>query len=492
MLRRIDLFCKLVSPATIGFVLEYGGINGSSLPFYATVYVAIWNILSFFVEYVLIWCVYKLLPTLAVKTYRRRASERLEFIGEEEKGGGGGGNGNGAERADRVDDEENENNDDQGTTVLHYEMAHHTRRQRKQQALRWARRACVKLLSPYYTIKNGWRTYIKQDIARVGFAMAALYLTVLGFSGVTSTYFLTQGLTNDLIGVFYGLGGVVGILGTLVYPHLRRRIGTVRTGLFGLCSQVTMLLVSGVGVFIPSANDQGSTSSAGYYSANCSQEVGNDTINGNASNYSFSGEFGGGEGGGGGGGIGVGVILVVVGVIGARFGLWMFDLSVSQLVQERVVEEERGVVSGVMSSMNSNMDMLHYILVIIAPRPQDFRYLALVSVVMVTSGLLMYASYVHKVRGHLFHFSKLCRCFGVKGGSARNRRHKHSTRGGGGAASDDTTTLVNPYMEEEGEEEEEEGGGGEGERGEEPEVGGAEAGQDMDGVASGDGVNLPV
>ena len=42
------------------------------------------------------------------------------------------------------------------------------------------------------TLKNGWRIYIRQDIALVGFAMASIYLTVLGFSGVTSAYFLTQ------------------------------------------------------------------------------------------------------------------------------------------------------------------------------------------------------------------------------------------------------------------------------------------------------------
>lgn len=85
----------------------------------------------------------------------------------------------------------------------------------------------------------------------------------------------------------------------------------------------------------------------------------------------------------------------------------MFDLTVWQLVQEKVVEEERGVVSGVMNAMNSNMDMLHYVLVIAAPRPEHFRWLALLSVAMVFTGWLFYACYVRKARGHFFHFSKL-------------------------------------------------------------------------------------
>ena len=63
------------------------------------------------------------------------------------------------------------------------------------------------------------------------------------------------------------------------------------------------------------------------------------------------------------------------GIILARFGLWIFDLAVQQRVQETVAEESRGAVGGVMNAMNSVMDMLHYILVIVAPRPEHFSIL---------------------------------------------------------------------------------------------------------------------
>ena len=100
---------------------------------------------------------------------------------------------------------------------------------------------------------------------------------------------------------------------------------------------------------------------------------------------------------------------MALGVILARFGLWMYDLVVSQLVQETVKEEHRGVVSGVMNAMNSNMDMFQYILVLGVPSPSHFGYLTLVSVFMVTVGFLLYLSYVRKVRGHIFHFNKYCK-----------------------------------------------------------------------------------
>lgn len=128
--------------------------------------------------------------------------------------------------------------------------------------------------------------------------------------------------------------------------------------------------------------------------------------------------------------------------MGARFGLWMFDLSVWQLVQEKVIEEERGVVSGVMNAMNSNMDMLHYVLVIVAPRPEHFRWLALLSVVMVFIGWLLYACYVRKARGHFFHFSKL--------------RGYMKQRGGGMKNGQPQLTVINTMAEVQEEEEEEE------------------------------------
>ena len=114
------------------------------------------------------------------------------------------------------------------------------------------------------------------------------------------------------------------------------------------------------------------------------------------------------------------VALMLIGVLGARFGLWMFDLAVSQLVQENVPEEERGVFSGVMNVFISVMDMLHYVLVIVAPRPEHFRYLAIVSIIMVVLGYIQYAAYVRKVRGHFFHFGKL---FGKCRGKQRTTGH---------------------------------------------------------------------
>merc|ERR1719186_963246 len=64
----------------------------------------------------------------------------------------------------------------------------------------------------------------------------------------------------------------------------------------------------------------------------------------------------------------VGVLLA--GIMAARFGLWIADLSVTQIQQENVEKGERGVIGGIQSSMNQIMDVAMFVLVLILPRPE--------------------------------------------------------------------------------------------------------------------------
>lgn len=434
-MRRIDLCCKLMAPMLVGAVITYTDY------FTSTLFVAGWNVVSYFAEFGLLCVVYYYIPALAHKKYRKSTltSEDQSIEGDIT-----------TERSDI-----NEGDDD----VL-VAGPHKSCKQRFVAVL-------SKLITPYTTIRDGWKIYARQEIARVGIAMSLLYITVLGFSGVTAAYFKIQGLTEVLIGVFQGVGGIIAIIGTFVYVPLRRRVGTVRAGLFGMCAQFFMLMFCVAAVFAP--GNRSETGGEDYYSPYCpisppsntssdltinvtpsqtvatlpsitvtstylvnttstvmlspspspteftSSRVLNSTytysvphsysINpysntsagtNNTTNDSEDGEKH---------AFTISLILLLIGVLGARFGLWMFDLSVSQLLQEKVKEEERGVVSGVMNVFIANNDMLHYLLAIVAPDPKYFGILTLVSVAFVGCGLLLYASYVHKVRGHLFHFA---------------------------------------------------------------------------------------
>jgi len=57
----------------------------------------------------------------------------------------------------------------------------------------------------------------------------------------------------------------------------------------------------------------------------------------------------------------------------------MADLAVTQIMQEAVIETERGVVNGVQNSLNMLMDMLKFALVIALPQIEIFGIHILIS-----------------------------------------------------------------------------------------------------------------
>ena len=467
-MRRIDLCCKLMAPVVVGAVITYTDY------FISTLFVAGWNVISYFAEFGLLCIVYYYVPPLAHKKSRKQSSltdssedQREEEVKEEEE----------------IPDESLNEGDEENVFFAEPRMQSKSCKQKFFSVL-------SKLSSPYITIRDGWKIYAQQEIARVGIAMSLLYVTVLGFSGVTAAYFKIQGLTEVLIGVFQGVGGIIAIIGTFVYVPLRRRVGTIRAGLFGMCSQFIMLLFCVAAVFAP--GNRIDTGGEDYYSPYCpsSSAVGgnissNITVNmtvtpsqtiislpsisitstyfmnatvmlspspsptqytnsrmsnstysilSHSHSYSINPHSNSSTGANNTRNDNseskhpytISLVLLLIGVLGARFGLWMFDLSVSQLLQEKVKEEERGVVSGVMNVFIANNDMLHYLLAIAAPDPKYFGTLTLISVMFVGCGLLLYASYVHKVRGHLFHFADFYRR--IKYDLESHRKPEHMTK----------------------------------------------------------------
>jgi iron-regulated transporter 1 len=62
--------------------------------------------------------------------------------------------------------------------------------------------------------------------------------------------------------------------------------------------------------------------------------------------------------------------VLMAGVAASRLGLWMFDLAVTQLMQDNVPDSDRCVVGGVQSSLQSIFDLLTYIMGIIISDPR--------------------------------------------------------------------------------------------------------------------------
>ena len=226
----------------------------------------------------------------------------------------------------------------------------------------------------------GWKVYQKQNVFLAGVALATLYLTVLGFSAVTVGFAYSQSLKEVYVSIFFGTGATFGILGTIVFPYIRKRIGLVKTGLIGLGFQCSMLLLCIASIWAP-----GSPSNLKHFNDYVTSNISNAELNSSIISYSSTTQstvivkhsF-------------VSIILLMVGVVLSRSGLWISDLTITQLQQENVSEEFRGLVGGVQSSFNSILDLLQYILTVIFSRPEDFGILILISFGAVFTGFLFY------------------------------------------------------------------------------------------------------
>lgn len=64
--------------------------------------------------------------------------------------------------------------------------------------------------------------------------------------------------------------------------------------------------------------------------------------------------------------------MFILSLHGCPVGLWSFDLTVTQNLWENVPEAEQGTMNGVQCSLDRLRDPIHFFLVMLAPRPQQF------------------------------------------------------------------------------------------------------------------------
>ncbi len=268
-----------------GIIFDQAGNVG------AAIFIAAWNLISVIAEYLLLRLIYKRFPTLANKI-------RKESI---------------------VETEEKSNT---GFSVLDLVRSS------------WS--------GIIITLKS-WQSYMYHPVRNAGLGFAFLYMTVLGFDNITYGFCMRQCVTESVLGALVGISAVFGVLGSLVYPSMRKKIGLIQTGSFGFGCLVATLILSVASIWL-----DGSPFRADYFINNNKNDTINDdeisdqisnTAQYNASDISLTREcktssF-------------ISVSVFLAGVISARFGLWIADLSVNQILQEEVKGEERGQINGV-------------------------------------------------------------------------------------------------------------------------------------------------
>ncbi|XP_021621888.1 solute carrier family 40 member 2 isoform X4 [Manihot esculenta] len=193
---------------------------------------------------------------------------------------------------------------------------------------------------------GAWKVYLQQDVLLPGVALALLYFTVLSFGILMTAALKWEGVPAFVIGIGRGISAIIGIGATVVYPILQSRILTLRTGLWSIWSQWSCLLLCIGSIWVQNRQ--------------------------------------------------LSACMLMAGVATSRLGLWMFDLSVIQQMQDQVSESDRCVVGAVQNSLQSILDLLGYVMGIIISHPRDFWKLTLISFSMVTLAALLYSIYLFR------------------------------------------------------------------------------------------------
>ncbi|KAM3718982.1 Solute carrier family 40 member [Dirofilaria immitis] len=90
----------------------------------------------------------------------------------------------------------------------------------------------------------------------------------------------------------------------------------------------------------------------------------------------------------------ISAFTLLLGIAVARLGLYIADLSISQIMQETVPERERNTVFGVQYSVSQFFSVFKDVMTIIIPDPKTFGILIIISILFVFSGFLCFCYYL--------------------------------------------------------------------------------------------------
>lgn len=207
----------------------------------------------------------------------------------------------------------------------------------------------------------GWKLYFTHPTRNAGLSLACLFLTVLTFGNALWAYSLLQCITEFTIAILVAAGAINGIMGSMAFPLIQRSSGVECAGQIGLLLLLTSLAACVISVFLPGSpwrmpNEQGEDPER-----SCP--------------------------------ITISIYTLLGGVCAGRFGLWLSDVAITQIQQEKVEKKIRGKIGGVQGSLNAIMDLLKFVFVLLLPSAADFGYLVLASFGMVSTGVILYTSY---------------------------------------------------------------------------------------------------
>jgi len=158
-------------------------------------------------------------------------------------------------------------------------------------------------------------------------------------------YLVWGGMQLRTVGTWRGIAAVVGLVGTAAYRRSIQQTTLVRTGLWSITYQFACITVSFIALVLVCL---------GKYS-HPSDDDGNDQDHGSILTTR------------------TGLLwLMIAGICASRIGLYVFDISVTQLMQEFIPSGIRGVVGGTQQSLNAFFQFTKFGLGLVWPDPAHF------------------------------------------------------------------------------------------------------------------------
>jgi hypothetical protein len=410
MMRRIDLMCKVLAPAAVGAIISTVGSSSRMKVFYGSAAVGVWNALAFPLELLLTTVVFHAFPALDAKRHSHMDGvtkhshpgghiEHSHFVHQhaipqssssDSEGKGDGGiqktNPHWHDTFGPVDHVHHKeahaharghghshghgHGHSHGPPQQHHiESKDHGNEQTTEgaSAVVWGPVVMETShftggtvigegggkSSPCAALVRGFRSYVRHPVLLASVSLSLLYCTVLDNGALMTAYLTWRGVDPAVVGASRGAGAIFGLIGTFVYPQLLKcnggsveRAGLYSVWLFWIC------LVPGLVMFYIAGES-------------------------NVSDYT---------------------VLSVMVV--SRVGLWAFDLAVTQIMQEYISEEDRGIVN---STQTATMQVFSCVILVgglIFSEPKQFIVLVTFSIFVVLAACLTYTRWYRNIKAH--------------------------------------------------------------------------------------------
>jgi iron-regulated transporter 1 len=197
----------------------------------------------------------------------------------------------------------------------------------------------------YYYCQNQLQVYASQTMAWAGLGLALLYFNVLTFSGMMTAYLVSCGMSLTAVGIWRGIASLVGLLGTFAFSQSQNKfhLELETTAMWSVVWEFVWLSISLGSIFVDSE-------------ANAS----------------------------------LAATLLIAGVLPSRIGLWVYDISVTQLFQQTVAPNARGQVGGTQMSLNAFFEFLPYVLGMVYSDVSEFWILMVGGYISVGLAMMLY------------------------------------------------------------------------------------------------------